>query len=99
MVGADGGLVGRVDFAWPEHRTVGELDGRVTYGRGGQDGLPERDRRSGEDAVWAEKIREDLLRDLGWFVVRWTWDDLWRPGLVAARVRRAFEHDRRSRTR
>ena len=63
------------------------------------DGPTERDVRGWEDVVWAEKVREDLLRDLGWFVVRWTWDDLWRPGLVATRVQRAFERDRRSRTR
>ena len=99
VVGEDGDLVGRVDFAWPEHRTIGEFDGRVKYGRGGQDGLRERDQRAWEDVVWAEKVREDLLRDLGWLVVRWTWDDLWRPGLVATRVQRAFERDRRSRTR
>ena len=99
VVGADGDLVGRVDFAWPEHRTIGEFDGRVKYGRSSQDGPAERDKRGWEDVVWAEKVREDLLRDLGWFVVRWTWDDLWRPGLVATRVRRAFERDLRSRTR
>jgi hypothetical protein len=99
VVGTDGDLVGRVDFAWPEHRTIGEFDGREKYGRGTRDGLAERDQRGWEDVVWAEKVREDLLRDLGWFVVRWTWDDLWRPGLVATRVQRAFERDRRSRTR
>ena len=52
VVGADGDLVGRVDFAWPEHRTIGEFDGRVKYGRGSQDGSAERDKRGWEDVVW-----------------------------------------------
>lgn len=78
-----------MDFAWPEHRTIGEFDGRVKYGRL---------LRPGEDAgevVFREKVREDLLRDAGWQVVRWVWADLDRPHVVADRVRRAF---RRART-
>ncbi|SER26986.1 hypothetical protein [Microlunatus flavus] len=81
--GADGPL-GRVDFAWPEHRTIGEFDGRVKYGRL---------LRPGEDVgdvVYREKLREDQLRDLGWQVVRWVWADLDRPAVIAERVRRAF---------
>ncbi|HVH20821.1 MAG TPA: hypothetical protein VNA11_00035 [Pseudonocardia sp.] len=65
-----GRLVGYTDFGWPELHTVGEFDGRVKYGRL---------LRSGQDAgdsVFAEKVREDRLRDLGLAVVRWTWSDL-----------------------
>jgi hypothetical protein len=78
----DGRLIGRTDFAWEEHRLVGEFDRRVTYGRF---------RRPGEDpgdAVFREKGREDSIRDEGWGVVRWTWSDLRQPHRVAARVRR-----------
>jgi hypothetical protein len=78
----DGRLIGRTDFAWEEHRLVGEFDGRVKYGRF---------LRPGEDpgdAVFREKGREDSIRDEGWGVVRWTWSDLRQPHLVAARVRR-----------
>jgi hypothetical protein len=78
----DGRLIGRTDFAWEEHRLVGEFDGRVTYGRL---------LRPGEDpgdAVAREKGREDAIRDEGWGVVRWTWSDLGQPHRVAARVRR-----------
>ena len=81
--GQDGPL-GRVDFAWPEHRTLAEFDGRIKYGRL---------LRPGEDvgeAVFREKHREDLLRDLGWQVVRWIWADLDEPRVIADRVRRAF---------
>jgi putative AbiEi antitoxin of type IV toxin-antitoxin system len=62
--------VGRADFGWPELRTVGEFDGRIKYGRllrPGQDP---------GDAVFAEKLREDAIRDAGFRVVRWVWDDL-----------------------
>ena len=81
---ARGRLVGRADFAWEQHRTLGEFDGRVKYGavlRPGQ---------RVEDVVWAEKRREDALRDLGWQVVRWTWADLLQPWLVVDRLHRAF---------
>jgi hypothetical protein len=81
---ADGRLVGRVDFGWPDLATVGEFDGRIKYGRllrpGQQPG----------DAVYAEKLREDELRSLALGVVRWTWGDLDRFGPVADRLRRTF---------
>ena len=39
----------------------------------------------------AERYRvDDLLRDLGWQVVRWVWADLDRPAAIAERVRRAL---------
>jgi hypothetical protein len=79
-----GALVGRVDFGWPELRTVGEFDGLVKYGRilqPGQDPV---------EVLVAEKRREDGLRaeDLG--VVRWLWSDLPRFAPVAARLRSRF---------
>ena len=83
-----GTMVGRSDFAWVQHRTIGEFDGRVKYGallRPGQ--------RS-EDVVFAEKMREDAIRDLGWEVVRWVWADLDRPHLLRDRVLRAFARSR-----
>ena len=42
------------------------------------------------EVVYREKVREDLLRDLGWQLVRWTWPDLDRPGVIADRLLRAF---------
>jgi hypothetical protein len=78
-----GTLVGRCDFGWEEERVIGEFDGRVKYGRllcpGQEPG----------DVVWAEKQREDALRDLGWQVVRWTWADLDRESVIGERLRRA----------
>jgi len=80
-----GAVIGRADFAWEDHRLLGEFDGRVKYGRllvPGQDA---------GDAVFAEKRREDAMRDEDWNVVRWVWSDLRRPDRLAARVRRARE--------
>ncbi len=74
----DGTLVGRVDFLVDGTKVVVEFDGRLKYD-------------SGDPGVlWAEKRREDRLRRLGYVVVRITWADLERPGVVAARVRSAL---------
>jgi hypothetical protein len=77
-------LRARTDFYWPEFRTVGEFDGKVKYGRGLRPG------QSSGDVVYAEKLREDALRDLGYQVVRWTWGELWPFDAVFERIRRAF---------
>jgi hypothetical protein len=79
----DGGeLVGITDFAWPEHKLLGEFDGRVKY---------ERYLRPGEDpgdAVFREKRREDALRRVtGWRVVRLVWADLHHRARTAALIR------------
>jgi predicted transcriptional regulator of viral defense system len=77
-----GQLVGRTDFGWLRRRAVGEFDGQMKYGRllrPGQD--------PGE-VVFAEKRREDALRDLGFSVVRWTWGELGSFAPVAERLRR-----------
>jgi hypothetical protein len=88
---ADGGLVGRCDFGWEQHGTLGEFDGRIKYGANARPG------RSPEDALFEEKLREDELRDLGWQVARWTWADLAHPSVVGDRLRRAFARGRRPR--
>lgn len=80
-----GAVIGRTDFAWEEDGLVGEFDGRVKYGRLLKPG------EDPGDAVFAEKRREDGIRDEGWGVVRWVWADLARPDRLAARVRRARE--------
>jgi len=81
----DGRFVGRSDFGWRQQRLLGEFDGRVKYGRLLRPG------ESPGDAVFAEKRREDALRDEGWGVVRWTWEDLAAPAQLVARWGRALE--------
>ena len=83
-----GVVVARVDFGWPEHGVVGEFDGRVKYGRGS---APDQDPAT---VLWREKLREDLLRDLGWQVVRWVWADLDKPRALVDRLERAFARGR-----
>jgi hypothetical protein len=71
------GLIGYADMAWPDLKVIGEADGLLKY----------QDR---SDLI-AEKAREDRMRDQGWIVVRWTWDEILRtPHVVVARIRRAM---------
>jgi len=80
VVRFDGHVLGRVDFAWPKLRVVGEFDGRVKYGRllrPGQDP---------GDVVFAEKLREDAIRAEDLRFGRWTWTELDNFTLVAARL-------------
>jgi hypothetical protein len=61
------GFVGRVDFYFPDRRTVVEFDGLVKYAGDTRESLIQ------------EKLREDRLRALGLQVVRITWADLDHP--------------------
>lgn len=82
-LGDDQGVIGRVDHYWPEHRTVGEADGALKY--------------ADRSDLLVEKRREDRLRDAGFEVVRYSWDDaLLHPQVLAARVRRAFDRAARA---
>ena len=83
-----GTVVARTDFGWPQLRTIGEFDGMVKYGRL----VPAGDAPG--DVVFREKIREDMLRDLGWQVVRWTWSELDHPAVIYERLHRAFVRGR-----
>ncbi|HWF41948.1 MAG TPA: type IV toxin-antitoxin system AbiEi family antitoxin domain-containing protein [Acidothermaceae bacterium] len=71
------GPIGRVDFYWKAHRTVGEADGRMKYDQA--------------QALWDEKRREDRLRELGLQVVRWSHGDITQiPTVVYDRLIAAF---------
>jgi predicted transcriptional regulator of viral defense system len=68
-------FIARVDFRWG--RVIGEADGMLKYDE--------------PLALRREKVRQMALEDLGYEVVRWTWDEVWRaPDVVLARVRRAL---------
>jgi hypothetical protein len=84
LFGPNGQLIARVDFFWEEHKTVGEFDGKIKYGR-----LLKPGQRI-ENVIFEEKVREDAVRDLGLQVVRWIWSDLYRAGVLRGRVLRAF---------
>jgi len=63
-----GGLIGVVDFWWPQANLIGEFDGVGKYLR---DEFT--NGRTPAEAVIAEKHREDRLRALGPGVARWGW--------------------------
>ncbi|MDP9183810.1 MAG: hypothetical protein M3P04_13660 [Actinomycetota bacterium] len=70
--------VARVDNLWRGVNLVGEADGAGKYG-------------STAD-LYAEKGRQDEIEELGLEVVRWGWDDAWRPrGRLDVKVRAAME--------
>ena len=76
--GADGRLLGRVDFAWPEHRLVVETDGFAFHA----------DRLS----YRADRRRTNALVVAGWRVLRFSWEDVVHdPSHVVAVVRKALE--------
>lgn len=79
----DGTLIGITDFAWPQHGVLGEFDGRQKYGRLLR---PDQDPA---DVVFAEKRREDRLREVtGWSMIRIVWSDLQTPVATAGRIAR-----------
>ena len=82
IMAADGRVVARVDFAWPELKVFLEFDGRIKY----EKLLREGERPS--DVVIREKRREELVcRLTGWRCIRITWDDLASPKRLAAKIR------------
>ena len=85
----DGRFVGRSDFGWPDFGVLGEFDGKAKYGE-----LLRRPGQSAEEVLIAEKQREDRLRELGWVVIRWMWQDLTRPEALIGRLRTAFARGR-----
>jgi hypothetical protein len=77
----EGGFVARPDFLWAEFNLIGESDGRSKYTQ--------------IDQFYAEKKREERLKDLGFELVRWDWDTAWRePELLEAKLRRGLVRGR-----
>jgi predicted transcriptional regulator of viral defense system len=79
-----GTWLGRTDFGWPDRGVVGEFDGRIKYSRELHPHV------EAGDVVFAEKRREDALREAGLRVVRWIWSDLDDFTPTADRLRRAL---------
>lgn len=87
-----GQLVGTTDFAWVEQKVMGEFDGKVKYGRLLKPG------QSPSEVVFAEKQREDRLRELTGFTMRrMVWSDLDHPVVTARRLAAALRIPMRSR--
>lgn len=87
---ASGRWLARVDFVWPERRTICEVDGQMKYVDAAPNATPAQLSRRAK-ALWLEKLREDRLRDTGLEVARGYWSDRDDEGAALAdRVRRAF---------
>jgi Transcriptional regulator, AbiEi antitoxin len=83
VFGEGGELLAVCDWRWRDHGLLGEFDGRVKYGRLLKAGS------SAGDVVFAEKQREDMLRELtGLRMIRLIWSDYERPRVTAARLER-----------
>ncbi len=85
----DAGFHARVDLLLDEAPVVMEFDGFVKYGRPVRPG----EQTPGE-VVYAEKLREDRLRSLGFEVVRVTWSNLSDPVALRRRVESAVARAR-----
>ncbi len=70
VTGPDG-WVATSDFAWPEYRLVGEMDGKSKYSIGLRPG------QSPEDAVLHDLRRQEAIRQAGFWVTRWGWAEAW----------------------
>jgi Protein of unknown function (DUF559)/Transcriptional regulator, AbiEi antitoxin len=75
--------IGRVDFYWRQYRTIAEVDGATKYAD------PQRAR--------AQLRRDSLLRDDGFEVVHFTWQQITQtPDQVAVSIRKAFRRGARN---
>jgi hypothetical protein len=75
------GLIGIADFVWGAHGVIGEFDGRIKY----QGQLVE------PNTLYAEKRREDRMRELGFEFVRFGWSEVrYQEDALGRRVRSAF---------
>ena len=91
------GFTARVDFMVDGEDVVLEFDGRVKYDRTADQPDPFGYRRTPQQVLWAEKLREDRIRELGYEVVRVTWSDLDDPVALARRIGSAVHRARRRR--
>jgi hypothetical protein len=79
-----GTFLGRVDLGYPELGVLIEFDGLVKYRKPLQPG------QTPDDVVIAEKVREDLIRGLGYVVVRFVWAELSDPAAMVAKINAAL---------
>jgi hypothetical protein len=81
LTGPGGGSL-HTDFRILGTNVVVEFDGKVKYAA--------RDAEEAQQILFAEKVREDALREAGYEVVRLKWSDLDKPELVRAKIEAAI---------
>lgn len=81
----DGEVGATLDFAWPEHKSFLEVDGRSKYTQYLREG------ETALDPILREKQRTEWVQEVtGWRIIRVTWADLFRPERTGARIRRVL---------
>jgi hypothetical protein len=76
-VGDEAEIIGRADFRWRAQGTIAEADGAIKY--------------ADPSRAIAQLERDKRLREAGFEVVHFTWQEITRtPGQVAASIRAAF---------
>ena len=81
VVDANGVIVAKTDFGWPELGLVGEVGGKAKYGHLLKPG------ETAEDAVMREKRREQRIRRQGLWPIRWGWKEIMDGRQLAALIR------------
>jgi hypothetical protein len=77
-VGAEGRVIARVDFLWRRYATIAEADGAIKY--------------ADPDRARLQLQRDSELREAGFEVVHFTWQDLHlSPGQVLRSIKAAFQ--------
>ena len=77
------GFIGRVDFCWPEYRTIAEADGALKY------------EDQGRDRARAQLARDEKFHDAGWGTFHFTWREIYHePTATVDRLRRTFARNR-----
>lgn len=72
--GGDGQILARLDFAWPSRRIAVEVDGSGPH--------------SEPAALFRDRARQNLLMELRWIVLRFTWRDIvYQPVYVIDTIR------------
>jgi hypothetical protein len=67
-----------VDFLWREQMVIGEADGLKKYAT--------------QTDLHREKLRQELLERMGYIVIRWTWEEMYRrPAAVLRRIETALD--------
>ncbi len=85
------GFLAYPDFVVDGVQVAIEFDGKVKYSRA-HDSVDSFGRRlDPEEVLWAEKRREDRLRELGYEVVRVIWSELDDLPALARRIRKAID--------
>ena len=89
VYGPTGTFIGRTDLGYPELGVLFEFDGLVKYRKLLRPG------EEPSDVVVAEKRREDLIRDMGFVVVRLRWAELDDPVALLAKINSGIARGRR----